>query len=229
MEVNVPRGYTRTVETIGAEMTVDTQGKTGRRPGTVSSKQAILDAARDQFTRNGYKGATLRAIAAQAGIDPALIRHFYGDKDGLFLAAMEMPSEAVHRILAVFSAPDHEWGELLTHSYLSLWEDPATAAPLRATVVSAFSNDQAMDRFLTFVTSTVLEGARPHLPDDDPSLRLSVAMSHLISVAMARHLMKAPPIAARPLDQIVALVAPAIQRYLTDPLPQQLTNTPRAT
>ena len=76
-------------------MSVDTNGRTGRRPGPVSTKDAILDAARDQFTQHGYKGATLRAIAGQAGVDPGLIRHFFGDKEGLFAASLALPPEAM--------------------------------------------------------------------------------------------------------------------------------------
>ncbi|WP_344840235.1 TetR family transcriptional regulator [Actinocorallia longicatena] len=200
-------------------MTVDTGGRTGRRPGHASSRQAILAAARDQFIAHGYRGATLRAIAAQAGIDPALIRHFFKDKDGLFSAAMELPPEAAGLIAGAFDGPSDQWGEQLTRTYLALWEDPETAAPLRATLVSAFANDQARDRLRAFATNTILTTFGPRLPPDAPGLRLTLAVSHLIGIAQARHLIQAPPILAYDLDTIVAIVGPTIQRYLTGPLP----------
>lgn len=205
-------------------MVIDTGGKTGRRPGTVSSRQAILDAARDQFTQHGFKGATVRAIASQAGADPTLIRHFFGDKNGLFAAAMELPTDTPRRILGAFAAPVDQWGETLTRAYLSMWEDADTAAPLRAILVSAFTNDQALDQLRSFIIRTVLEPASRHLPPDDPTLRLTVAMSHLIGIALTRYILKAPAIREQSLDAVVAFVAPAIQRYLTGPLPSSLSN-----
>lgn len=200
-------------------MAIDTGGKTGRRPGGLSSRDAILKAARDLFTLHGYKGATVRAIANEAGADPALIRHFFGDKDGLFAAAMALPSDATHEILGVFSAPADQWGRRLTEAYLGLWERPETAAPLRATLVSAFTNEQALDQFREFLLATILEPASKKLTTSEPQLRLTVAISHLIGIALARHLMKAPPIAQQSLTNLTALVAPVIQAYLTGPLP----------
>ncbi len=200
-------------------MSVSESGRTGRRPGPVSSRDAILAAAREQFTQHGFKGATLRAIAGRAGVDPGLIRHFFGDKEGLFTASMEMPPEAPAAVLGVFDEPVDEWGERLTRAYLSLWEDPDTSGPLRATVVSAFSNDQALERLRHFIVTTVLEQARPHLPPDDPDLRLATAMTHIIGIALGRYLLQAPPLVAADLDDIVALVGPSVQRYLTGPMP----------
>ncbi|GAB3605601.1 hypothetical protein GCM10027413_10100 [Conyzicola nivalis] len=200
-------------------MVIDAGGKTGRRPGGSSSRDAILDAARTLFTLHGYKGATVRAIAGAAGADPALIRHFFGDKDGLFAAAMALPADATQEILDVFTAPDDQWGERLTWAYLGLWERPETAAPLRATLVSAFTNDQALDHFREFLVATMLEPASRKLPPGEPELRLTVAISHLIGVALSRHLLKAPPIERQSLANLVALVAPSIQGYLTGPLP----------
>lgn len=200
-------------------MAIDTGGRTGRRPGPTSSRDAILAAAREQFTEHGYRGATLRAIAGQAGVDPGLIRHFFRDKEGLFSASLELPPQATAAVLDTFSAPTDEWGVRLTRTYLSLWEDPAVAGPLRATVVSAFANDQALDRLRTFIVSAILEKASPHLPQDNPPLRLAAAMTHLVGIALGRHLLKAPPLVAADLDEIVALVGPVIQRYLTGPLP----------
>lgn len=202
-------------------MAIDTGGKTGRRPGGVSSRDAILDAARTLFTLRGYKGATVRAIAGEAGADPALIRHFFGDKDGLFAAAMELPADATNEILDVFTAVADQWGERLTWAYLGLWERPETAAPLRATLVSAFTNVQALDQFREFIVTTMLEPASKKLPGGEPELRLTLAISHLFGIALARHLLKTPPIARQNFADLVTLVAPSVQGYLTGPLPDR--------
>lgn len=208
-------------------MDVDTGGRTGRRPGPVSSRQAILDAAREEFTLRGFKGATVRAIAGRAGVDPALIRHFFGGKDGLFRASMEIPGEAFDAVLAVLDGPRDEWGERLVRGYLSLWEDPVTAAPLRATVASALGNEEAMDRFRDHLVSRVLAHMGPRLPQDDPGLRFAAAITHVVGIALGRYLLKAPPLVEHGVDDLVALVGPTVQRYLTDPLPAGLTSPPR--
>ena len=202
-------------------MAIDANGKTGRRPGTGSSRQMILDAARDQFTQHGYKGATVRAIAGQAGADPNLIRHFFGDKDGLFAAAMELPPEAASTILAVFDHAVEEWGERLTRAYLTIWESPDTAAPLRAILVSAFTNDQALESLRSFLVSTALEPASRKLNMSNPGLRVTVSMSHLLGIALTRYILQAPPIREQSIDNLAALVGPTIQRYLKGPLPGQ--------
>ncbi len=200
-------------------MSVDTNGRTGRRPGPVSTKDAILDAARDQFTQHGYKGATLRAIAGQAGVDPGLIRHFFGDKEGLFAASLALPPEAMAAVRESATGPQEEWGERLTRSYLGLWEDPVTAAPLRALVVSAFANDQALDQFREFAVEAVLQEMLPHLPDDHPGLRMATAMTHIVGIALGRYILKAPPLVAHSFDDLVTMIAPTVQGYLTGPLP----------
>lgn len=188
--------------------------RTGRRPGDTSNRDVILDAARSQFTQHGFRGATMRAIAAAAGVDPGLIRHFFGDKQGLFSAAMEAPP-----ILDCFTGPREEWGETLARTFLSLWEDPETAAPWRAMAASAFANDEALRRFREHAVAGVLRQGIPLLPPDNPGLRLSLAISHVIGTALARHVIQVPPLAAATLDELVALIGPTVQRYLTGPLP----------
>lgn len=201
-------------------MKIDSGGKTGRRPGSVSSRDAILNAARDQFTRHGYKGATMRAIGCQAGADPTLIRHFFGNKDGLFAAAMQLPAGAAETLLRVFDEPQDTWGSRLTGAYLSLWEDPDTAAPLRAVLVSAFTNEQALEQFRALLIATMNTAAIHRLPGENPTLRLTLAMSHLIGVALARYIMKAPALGAESVEALVALVGPIVQQYLTGAFPE---------
>lgn len=206
----------------GRSMSQDSAGRTGRRPGPVSSREEILQAARDRFTRHGYKGATMRAIAGDAGVDPGLIRHFFGDKEGLFIAAMELPIDALRIVLTALDGPRGEWGEQLTRAYLSLWDQPATAGAMRAGVASAFGNEAALATLREFVMSTVMEGLRPRLPDDDPELRLATAVTHIVGIAMGRYILRVPPLVEHSFEELVALIAPSVQRYLTDPLPPPL-------
>lgn len=214
----------RAIEVGGSDVSDESEGRTGRRPGPTSTRDDILDAARAEFSRHGFKGATLRAIAGAAGVDPGLIRHFFGDKQGLFVASMEMPVDALNVVLSAVEGPRDEWGERLTRAYLSLWDEPPTAAAMRAGVVSAFGNEQALASLREFVMSTIMAGLRPHLPDDDPDLRLATAVTHIVGIAMGRYILRIPPLVDHSLDDLVALIAPSVQHYLTGPLP---TSPPR--
>ncbi|MFJ2621269.1 TetR family transcriptional regulator [Glutamicibacter sp. NPDC087344] len=190
------------------------QARTGRRPGSSSSRQDILTAARALFTERGYKGATIRAIAAQAGTDTTLIRHYFGDKDNLFATAMQVPEGFGHQLLRAIEGDLAGMGERLTRTYLSLWEDPEISAPLRAMVVSSFTNQLALEKLRGFLVATLLEPAARKIPGEDPQLRLLVTGSHLLGIAIARHFLHAPVLSEASLERIVELVSPAIQGYL---------------
>lgn len=197
---------------------MSTTGKTGRRPGG-STREAILQAARVEFAAHGFRGATVRAIGARAGADPALIRHFFGGKQGLFMAALELPPEPRREIRGAFDAPVDQWGEQLTRAYLTLWEDPGTAGPLQATAASAFSDPQAMERMREFIGANLQDIAR-RLPGEDPTLRITLAMSHIVGVVMVRHLVRMEPLASSDLEVLVASIGPVVQQCLTGPLPR---------
>ncbi|MFV2197833.1 TetR/AcrR family transcriptional regulator [Nocardiopsis sp. LOL_012] len=188
----------------------------GRRPGRSGTREAILAAAREQFAAKGYTGTTFRGIAAQAGVDPALVRHFYGTKDQLFAATMHIPSQVfgdVERVL--LTGGPHGLGERLARTYLGLWEDPATAAPLAALVRTALTTDQGADLLRNFLQGRLLEKVTPALDQDRPRLRAELAVSHLIGTALARYVLRVEPIASLETDELVAVLAPTLQRYLT--------------
>lgn len=194
-------------------------GRTGRRPGESGAREAILAAARSQFAAHGYRGATIRGIAAEAGVDPALLRHYFGDKDGLFAEVLELPPEVLPAVREALAGPPDQAGHRLAATYLGLWDDPTTGTIMAATVASVLANPRARQRLLDLIASTDLPGLMPDAPSDEAALRLSLAASHLLGLATARHVIGAPALAELPRDTLVALVAPAIQHYLTGPLP----------
>ncbi|WP_028649594.1 TetR/AcrR family transcriptional regulator [Nocardiopsis sp. CNT312] len=188
----------------------------GRRPGRSQTREAILAAAREQFAAKGYTGTTFRGIAAQAGVDPALVRHFYGTKDQLFAASMHIPTEVFADVeSALLTGGPHGLGERLARTYLGLWDDPATAAPLAALVRTALTTDQGADLLRNFLQGRLLEKVTPALDQDRPRLRAELAVSHLIGTALARYVLRVEPIASLETDELVAVLAPALQRYLT--------------
>jgi AcrR family transcriptional regulator len=191
----------------------------GRRTGESGTREAILVAARDQFAAKGFDGASLRMIAAAAGVDTGLIRHFYGSKADLFAATLHIPDELIQRLLAALTGePDHV-GERMIDTYLRLWEDPATGEPILAIARSAIASDKAADRLQAILNAKVLREALPHLAPDHTDTRVALAGAHLMGVAIARYVVRLEPLASLDRDTLIALVAPAIQRYLTQPLP----------
>lgn len=201
-----------------AVMAVSSDGP-GRRVGDSGTREAILAAARDQFAAKGYGGASLRTIAAAAGVDTALIRHFFGSKDDLFAATLHVPEEVLQHMLRALDGPSDRLGERMVDMYLRLWEDPATAGPILAVARSAISSDKAADRLRNILGAVVFRGALTHLAADDADVRVALAGAHLMGVALARYVVRVEPLTALDRDTLIAMCAPAIQRYLTEPLP----------
>jgi AcrR family transcriptional regulator len=189
--------------------------RSGRRPGTAETRDAILTAARSEFGARGFDGATIRAIAAAAGVDPALVMYFFGSKQQLFLDSIQLtlkPGEALPHLL---DAGVEAIGERLTRFYLGLWEDPETREAVAAIVRSAFSHEGAAEVIRGFLTSEVFGRLAEHLPGPNPELRIELAGSHLVGLAIARHILRAEPLASADIEDVIRQVAPTIQRYLT--------------
>ncbi|GAA4934975.1 TetR family transcriptional regulator [Streptomonospora halophila] len=192
----------------------------GRRPGRSGTKEAILAAAREQFADKGYTGATFRGIAAQAGVDPALVRHFYGTKDQLFAATLALPGEALGRLQQAFEGGTEELGERFARAYLGLWEDPETLPALKALVRTALTTDQTADLMRDFLQERILGELASRLGDDQPRLRAVLAATHLVGAAVARHVIGVEPLASLDFEDLVSLLAPNLQSYLTGDLPE---------
>lgn len=188
----------------------------GRRPGVSGTREAILDAARDLFAEHGYDGASLRAIAAAAEVDPALIRHFFGDKQSLFAATMADRTAIPDRMLGALVGDPADIGRRFADTYLRLWEDPETRPLLHALVRSAATSEGAAE-----MVGELLQGRlRSHEGIDEIRVRrISLAGAHLLGVAFARHILRLPPLADLSHDDLVAEIAPAIQAYLSDATP----------
>jgi AcrR family transcriptional regulator len=191
----------------------------GRRPGASGTREAILLAARERFAEVGYDRATIRAIAVQAGVDPALVMHFFGSKQQLFLAAIELTINPADVVPALLEGGLDGIGERFAGLYLGIWESPETRDGLTGIMRSALTHEDAAAMLRGFLGSEVLGRLAPSLPGDDAALRVTLAGSHLVGLAMARYVVKVEPLASADLETIVAAVAPAIQRYLAGDAP----------
>jgi AcrR family transcriptional regulator len=201
-------------------------GRAGRRAGENRTREAILDAARRSFGEHGYDGATIRGIAAAAGVNPALVHHFYGTKEGLFAAAMRLPvlpSEILAGALG--AARDRlgddfrqHLGEVLIGTMLRAWDVAEVRAAFLGLLRTGATTDQGLAMLREFVTSTILATmvrAAGLGEDAEGRYRAALVASQVIGLGFTRFLLRLEPIASASIEDLVAAVGPVVQRYLT--------------
>jgi AcrR family transcriptional regulator len=189
--------------------------RTGRRPGVSGTREAILDAARRAFAEQGYQRATIRVVAELAGVDPALVHHYFGTKQDLFVAAVRLPVNPVDQLTAVLAAEPDQVGQRLVETFLSIWDHAAGQSPLLALIRSAVADKDAAAMLREFITEEVLGPIARRLGSPDAQLRATLVGSQLIGLAMARYIIRVEPLASAPSAQVAAVVGPTVQRYLT--------------
>jgi AcrR family transcriptional regulator len=189
--------------------------RTGRRPGISGTREAILDAARRAFAEQGYQHATVRGVADLAGVDPALVHHYFGTKQGLFVAAVQLPANPVEQLMAVLAEDPDQAGERMVELFLSIWDHAADRSPLLALVRSAVGDEHAAAMLREFITEEVLGQISHRLGSPDARLRATLVGSQLIGMAMARYIIRVEPLASAPAAQVVEAIGPTLQRYLT--------------
>ncbi|HEX2102170.1 MAG TPA: TetR family transcriptional regulator [Solirubrobacteraceae bacterium] len=193
-------------------------GRTGRRPGPNQTRAAILDAARAAFAERGYDGVSIRAVAREAGVDPALVHRFYGSKEQLFVAAMALPISPSQIVETLLADGVEGLGERLVRTVLGLFDAPDAFAPILALIRGAVSNERAAAMLREFLAREVLGRLAAAASPDRPELRASLAGSQIIGLAMARAVVGVPPLATTDRETVAACVGPTIQRYLTGAL-----------
>jgi AcrR family transcriptional regulator len=189
--------------------------RTGRRPGVSGTREAILDAARRAFAEQGYQQATIRGVAELAGVDPALVHHYFGTKQELFVAAVEFPVNPVGQLMAVLAEEPDQVGRRIVEVFLSVWDHAADRSPLLALIRSAVGDERAAAMLREFITEEILGQLARRLGSPDAELRATLVGSQLIGLAMARYIVRIGPLASTPAPEIVAAVGPTLQRYLT--------------
>ncbi|QFR95086.1 TetR/AcrR family transcriptional regulator [Streptomyces tsukubensis] len=234
----------------------------GRPPRALSeegpaARELILKAAREEFAERGYDRTSIRGIAKVAGVDAALVHHYFGTKDDVFAAAIELSFAPALNLTAVLTGEEpgggdgqgepedtrapHETrdtlprpepgtpttgpggvradqgiGERLIRLFIAVWEDPSTRAQLLAVVRSALTHEAAAEVLRGFLLRRLLRGIADELDVPEPRFRAELAASHLVGIAFARYVLKVEPLATADPERIVAMVAPTLQRYLTE-------------
>ncbi|WP_067830224.1 TetR/AcrR family transcriptional regulator [Nocardia inohanensis] len=176
-----------------------------------ATRATILEAARRRFAEDGFRKATIRAIAADAGIDPAMVMRYYGNKDGLFAAAVEielgMPDLA--------AVPADSIGELLVRRFLELWETPPGNEIMLTLLRSAVTDEAVAERVRRVFAEQVMPAVLRFGEPADAPRRAALIVSQMLGIALCRYVLRIPPVVALTRAQLLADIAPTLQRYLS--------------
>lgn len=194
------------------------QGRRGRRSADEDTKRELLDAARIEFTERGYEAATVRGIAARAGVDPSMINHWFGGKHGLFAdAVLRLPVQPREIIGPVLDGPTEHLGERIVGQLLQVW-DTAGGGAMTAIVRSISDNQAAGEAFRDILLRQVFVPVAERLQLPDPRLRATLCASQIVGLLMARYVLAFEPLASAQPQTLIDAIAPNLQRYLTGSL-----------
>ncbi|WP_233160399.1 TetR/AcrR family transcriptional regulator [Actinophytocola xanthii] len=193
----------------------DAPRRRGRRPGGTDTRAALVDAARAVFIEQGYDGATVRAIAARAEVDAAMVNHWFGGKEGLFAEAVLKlpfnPQDVVERLLA---GDVTDLGQRIVRTFLTVW-DTTGGGVFAALMRSITSHELAANTLRDFLVKNIVERVLSPLVDDDLDFRATLVASQLVGMGMVRYVVRFEPFASADIDTVVVAVAPTLQRYIT--------------
>lgn len=187
----------------------------GRRPGTPDTRGAILEAARHMFAERGYDATTLRGVARAAGVDPALVHHYFDGKHQLFVAATGIPVDPDLLVGAALDGDVDGMGERMLRTFLGVWESTDNRTRLMGFVRSVTTNEAAAAMLREAFARILFDRVAPRLSGPDVRLRLTAVMSQLVGLVMARYVVRIEPLASAGVDELVPVFAPTLQRYLT--------------
>jgi AcrR family transcriptional regulator len=191
--------------------------RTGRRRGQSQTREAIAEAARAQFAELGYERATIRGIAAAAGVDPALVAHFFGPKDALFREVMTLPPQVAEAIAALADGDRETIGRRFAELLVGLLENPRSRPVLLGRIRGASSHEEAAELVREGVTRD-LHRLVSALTDDEPEKRGTLVGSQVVGLAFARYVVAIEPLASLSPVELVDAIAPTFQHYLVEPL-----------
>ena len=184
----------------------------GRRPGPGTTSEDILAAARRLFAERGYRATTVRAIASEAGVTPAMINHFYGGKRQVFVAAIRMPFDPAALLASLLDGPRAEFPDRFVRAFVTAWSDPTTGPALRTMLRSAMTDDEQGAALRAFAGGVMLPRVTAAL--GVPADRAATAMSIMIGCAVARSLIGIEALATLDDEDVIARYAPAVRTSL---------------
>ena len=195
--------------------------RTGRRPGTSGAREHILAAAKSAFADNGYERTTIRGVAREADVDPALVHHYFGNKRQLFVDAMALPANPAEIIEGLIATVEPEnLGDRMIRFMLGVWDNEEDRAPLVAIVRTAMSDDQAAAMVREFATKEIIGRIVKAARSDNQELRATLLGSQVFGLLIMRYIIKLEPLASADPETVARAIGPTFQRYLTGPIDQ---------
>lgn len=193
--------------------------RSGRRPGASVTREAIRAAAIEQFAERGYDRPSMRSIAQQAEVDPALVSHYFGSKHALFVDVVELPFDPAQVIPTLFGDGDRaQIGARVAGFLIGVLEQPSGRQPIIGLVRAAASEPEAARMVRDLLTQQIFARVVEQLRVDDAALRANLVASQIVGLVTARYIVGLEPLASMSAEDVAAAVAPTLQRYLTGPL-----------
>lgn len=186
----------------------------GRRAGSPDTRAQILEAARDRFLSGGYDGTSMRAIAAAAGVDVALLSYHFSSKQGLFAAAMELPVRPGELIERALDAPLEQWPGRILRTVLGAWDDPEIGPVLVETVLASAAHEDGTSGFVEFLETELLGRLKRRLAGRDADARATGVLMTIAGLLMTRYVLKVPAMANVSSEEIVRIATPGIAIHL---------------
>lgn len=193
-----------------------TPRRRGRPRGGSDAREKILEAAATEFAQQGYDATTVRAIAARAGVDPALVHHHFGSKADLFGTVTDVPMRPDKEVPAILAGPREQVGEQIVRYVLTTLEDPARRRRSVALVRTAVGNKAGSGLLIGFLSRELIGRVAHQLGTPDAGLRANLVASQIVGLIVARYVIQLPDVATADIEDLVQRVGPTVQRYLFD-------------
>lgn len=194
------------------------QKRRGRRAAGEDTKAALVAAAREVFVEKGYDGATVRAIAAKAGVDAAMVNHWFGGKDGLFTqAVLQLPFDPAEILKRILDGPAEEAGERIIRTFLTVW-DATGGGTFAALIRSVTSQPEVAGALKQFLVNAIFRNVLAEIGTEQHELRATLCATQMVGLGIVRYVVQFEPLASTDLETVVRTVGPNLQRYLTGDL-----------
>lgn len=187
--------------------------RSGRRPGSPATREEILAAAREEFATRAYGAATIRNIAAGAGVDPSLVLHYFGTKRELFVAALRLPFDPGRLLEAALADGLESAGERVVRAALTAWDEAAHSS-LIALLRSAMGDESVVRMLREYLQNEILGPVAARVPQPDAETRAALLAAQMVGLVVTRYIVRLEPLASMPRERVVALLGPQVQRLL---------------
>jgi AcrR family transcriptional regulator len=190
------------------------RSRRGRWRTGEDSRKRILDAARACFAELGYDRTTIRGIASEAGVDPAMLYYFFTTKSQLFTTAMALPSDPTHHLSTMLRGDPSDLGTSLVRHFLEVWDGAGSFEPLFALMRSATTDEHSARMLREFLQGELHAQLAKAIGTEDAPLRTQLVFAHLMGLALTRYVIRNEPLASTPIEDIAKSMGPIIEQYL---------------